>query len=51
LILARLTPEKYEAVGKAAILGGLIWAHPAFADGCLFARGEEELVCVPLKGP
>jgi outer membrane protein assembly factor BamB len=48
LLLAELTPEAYRGRGKAAILDGLIWAHPAFADNCVFVRNDEAIVCVPL---
>jgi hypothetical protein len=26
----------------------VVWSHPAFADKCLFARNDKELVCVSL---
>jgi outer membrane protein assembly factor BamB len=48
LLLANLSPESYRGLGKAAVLGGLVWAHPAYADGCVFARNDEEIVCVRL---
>ncbi len=48
LILAELTPAGYRQLGKAAIIGKT-WANPAFADGCLFARNDTEIVCVPLR--
>jgi outer membrane protein assembly factor BamB len=61
LILARLTPQKYEEISRAHILeptntmpafGGknraVVWSHPAFADRCVFARNDKELVCVSL---
>jgi outer membrane protein assembly factor BamB len=48
LIQARLTPEGYHEVGKAAILENGAWAHPAYADGCIFARNDKEIVCVRL---
>jgi outer membrane protein assembly factor BamB len=47
LLLVRLTPAGLEKLGKASIIGKT-WAHPAFADGCVFARIDEEIVCVPL---
>lgn len=50
LILARLSPEKFTSLGKAAVIPGRVWAHPAYANGRLFARNEEEIVCVPLVG-
>lgn len=57
LILARLTREKYEELGRAHLVDPtnecfgrpVVWAHPAFAEGCVFARNDQELVCVPLS--
>ncbi len=48
LIQARLTPEGYHEIDKAAILDNGTWAHPAYADGCIFARNDKEIVCVRL---
>jgi outer membrane protein assembly factor BamB len=47
LVLAELTPEGHREISRAAIIGRT-WAHPAFADRCVFARTDEEIVCVPL---
>lgn len=49
LVLVRLTPKGLERLGKAKIIGRT-WAHPGFADGCVFARNDSEIVCVPLVG-
>ena len=57
LILARLTPEKYEEQGRFNVLEPtnecfgrpVVWSHPAFANRCLFARNDNELVCVDLS--
>ena len=54
LILARLSPEKYEELGRMPLLEptnecfgrDVVWSHPAFAGGCIFARNDRELVCV-----
>jgi hypothetical protein len=54
LILARLTPEKYEELGRMHLLDptnecfgrDVVWSHPAFAGRCIFARNDRELVCV-----
>ena len=54
LVLARLTPEKYEELGRMHLLDptnecfgrDVVWSHPAFAGGCIFARNDRELVCV-----
>ena len=29
----------------------VVWSHPAFAQRCLFARNDRELVCVDLAAP
>jgi outer membrane protein assembly factor BamB len=56
LILARLTPQKYEEIGRAHILEptntmpgrAVVWSHPAFANRCVYARNDRELVCVSM---
>jgi hypothetical protein len=56
LILARLSPEGYEELGRAHVLEPtnqafgrpVVWSPPAFADKCLFVRNDKELVCVDL---
>jgi outer membrane protein assembly factor BamB len=47
LVLAELKPAGYRQMGKIAVVGKT-WAHPAFAQKCVFARTDEEIVCVPL---
>jgi outer membrane protein assembly factor BamB len=49
LALVELTPRGLTKRGKAPVIGRT-WAHPAFADGCVFARSDSEIVCVPLTG-
>ncbi len=57
LILARLSPEKYEELGRTRLLDPtnecfgreVVWSHPAFADGCILVRNDRELVCVSAK--
>ncbi|MGC4005511.1 MAG: PQQ-like beta-propeller repeat protein [Pirellulales bacterium] len=56
LLIAKLTPEKYEEVSRMKIIEPtgtawdrpLVWSHPAFADKCVFARNDKEIVCVSL---
>ena len=56
LILARLSPEGYDELGRFHVLEPtsktfgrpVVWSHPAFAQRCLFARNDKELVCVSL---
>ncbi|MBX3439791.1 MAG: PQQ-binding-like beta-propeller repeat protein [Planctomycetaceae bacterium] len=57
LILANLTPEAYEEIGRFHVLDptsesfgrAVVWSHPAFANRCVFARNDKELVCVSLS--
>lgn len=56
LILAKLTPQGYDEISRAQILKPtnklagrpVVWSHPAFANKCVFARNDVELVCVSL---
>jgi outer membrane protein assembly factor BamB len=57
LIIAKLTPKGYEELSRKSLLKptttdprrAVVWSHPAFADQCVFARNDEEIVCVSLK--
>jgi outer membrane protein assembly factor BamB len=57
LIIARLSPKGYEEVSRAKLVtpttsaglrGPVVWTHPAFAQKCVFARTDKELVCASL---
>lgn len=57
LILARLTRDGYRELGRALLVeptagyraqGPVTWAHPAYANQCVFARNDRELVCASL---
>jgi outer membrane protein assembly factor BamB len=56
LIIARLTPEKYEEISRAHILEptgeafgrSVVWSHPAYANRCALVRNDKEIVCVSL---
>jgi outer membrane protein assembly factor BamB len=56
LIIAKLTPKGYEEISRTKLLDPtgaafgrkVVWSHPAFADKCVFARNDKELVCVSL---
>jgi outer membrane protein assembly factor BamB len=56
LILANLSGNGYAEIGRAPLLeptypyGGnnFAWTPPAFADRCIFARSDKELVCASL---
>jgi outer membrane protein assembly factor BamB len=61
LIIARLTPEGFSELSRARLLSptteqlrrrdGVVWAHPAYANRCIFARNDNELVCASLAAP
>ena len=60
LISARLTPKGYEELDRCHLLEptgkagmsrkpeGVLWSHPAFANQCMYARNDQEIVCVSL---
>jgi outer membrane protein assembly factor BamB len=57
LIIARMSPKGYEELDRTRLLepthvaGGreVVWSHPAFANRCVFARNDKEIVCVSLS--
>jgi outer membrane protein assembly factor BamB len=60
LIIARFKPEGYEEISRTKLLnptsklgrrelGAVNWSHPAYANGHIFARNDEELVCASLR--
>ena len=57
LIIARLTPKGYEEISRAHILEPtnvmpgrpVVWSHPAFANKCVYARNDKEIVCISLR--
>ncbi|MFN0051701.1 MAG: PQQ-binding-like beta-propeller repeat protein [Planctomycetales bacterium] len=59
LIIAKLSPKGYDEVSRWKMLEptgsafgrDVVWSHPAFADKCVFARNDKELVCASLAGP
>jgi WD40 repeat protein len=57
LILARLTPQGYEELGRCLLVepttgyratNPVTWAHPAYANKHIFVRNDRELVCASL---
>jgi outer membrane protein assembly factor BamB len=47
LLQVRLTPEGYDELSRAKIVDQT-WAHPAYANRCVFARDDSQIVCVRL---
>lgn len=56
LVIARMSPERYEEVSRVQLLEptgdamgrAVVWSHPAFANRCVYARNDKEIVCVSL---
>jgi outer membrane protein assembly factor BamB len=56
LIIARLLPDGYHEISRAHLLEptntaagrDVVWSHPAFANRCVYARNDKELVCASL---
>lgn len=56
LIIAKLNPKGYEEISRAHLLEptgtaagrDVLWSHPAFANRCLYARNDKEIICVSL---
>jgi outer membrane protein assembly factor BamB len=59
LVLAKLSPQGYEEISRAKLLQPtneafgrpVVWSHPAFANKCVYARNDKELVCASLAAP
>jgi hypothetical protein len=56
LIIARLSPAGYQEISRARLIQPtsevmrrkLVWSHPAFANRCVYARNDEEIISVSL---
>lgn len=56
LILARLSSKGYDEISRFRLLEPtnssfdrpVVWSHPAFAQRCVFARNDKELICASL---
>jgi outer membrane protein assembly factor BamB len=56
LVIARLSPEKYDEVSRTRLLDpvgvglgrAIVWSHPAYAHKCVFARNDQEIICASL---
>jgi outer membrane protein assembly factor BamB len=50
LLTAQASPERFKPTARAQVLGFEVRAYPALADGLLYARSKDTLVCVDLRG-
>jgi outer membrane protein assembly factor BamB len=49
LVVVRITPDAFEEIGRAPVIGSTRQA-PALANGLLYLRDDEEIVCVDVRG-
>jgi outer membrane protein assembly factor BamB len=58
LIIARLSPRGYDEISRWKMIEPtgptsgrpdlVLWSHPAFANRCVYARNDKEVICVNL---
>lgn len=56
IVVAKMTPKGYEEVSRTKVIEAtnnafgreVIWCAPAFANGCMYVRNDEKLICVSL---
>jgi outer membrane protein assembly factor BamB len=56
LVIAKLSPDGYQEIDRAKLIkptdadGGrpIVWSHPAFANRRVYARNDQEIICVSL---
>ncbi len=56
IIIARMNPKGYEEISREKIIEptnnafgrDVVWCAPAFANGCIYVRNDEKIICVPL---
>jgi outer membrane protein assembly factor BamB len=56
LMIAQLRPQGYKEISRWHMLEptsigmgrDVVWSHPAFANRCVFARNDREIICVSL---
>ena len=49
LILADASPDRFRPIARAQVLDPPVRAYPALANGYLYARNEDTLVCLDLR--
>jgi len=49
MILAPASPDAFKPLARAQILPGVVRAYPAIADGLVFVRNSNTLVCLDLR--
>jgi outer membrane protein assembly factor BamB len=49
LVLAAASPQAFKPMARAQILQGVVRPYPALADGLLYVRNENTLLCLDLR--
>jgi hypothetical protein len=49
LILAKASPDAFQSLARAQVLPPTVRAYPALADGLLYVRNDNTLVCLDLR--
>lgn len=49
LVVGTADPKQFRVLSKHALLGGVVRAYPAFADGRIFLRSESEIAAYKLQ--
>ncbi|OYP31083.1 dehydrogenase [Rhodopirellula sp. MGV] len=59
LLIVTLTPQGVETHSRSQLIAptlqqlkrrdGVVWSHPAIADGVIYARNDDELIAAPLR--
>lgn len=56
LVIAHLSRERYQEISRTKLLDpvgvglgrAVVWSHPAYANKCVFARNDQEIICATL---
>lgn len=56
LIIAQVSPSGFKELSRAKMLDAtntafgrrVVWSHPAFANKCVYARNDKEIVCISM---
>jgi outer membrane protein assembly factor BamB len=49
LVLAPATPQGFKPIARAQVLQGVLRPYPAIADGFLYVRNENTILCLDLR--
>jgi outer membrane protein assembly factor BamB len=49
LAIVKADPERYVAAASAKVLTGRNWTSPVLADGRLYLRNQDEIVCIDVR--